>query len=266
MTEATSEIELAAQPPAAAGGGIDRIFQADKIQFAQTKKGCLQELMGCEANTEFKIIANGAHIATAEEQTSCPMRFFCKGARPFKMVVQEGQEVQKDATDGPLVLERPFRLAVAGCKCCCFQEITAHAGAGGPVVGKVLEKFFCCVPLFEVQDASGAPKYEVQMPTCLGGMCVNCMKEGCCNCKIPFYIYEPGKRGDGEEKGKIVKIWKGIGQELFTDADTFEFEAPPGANTQDKAALFAATILLNQVFFESSQGGGAAPSPETMER
>ena len=66
---------------------------------------------------------------------------------------------------------------------------------------------FCCIPNIKVKDATGNIKYQVQMPSCCMGLCVNCMAEGCCNCKIPFYVYAPGvSPTNGNQVGKIVKL------------------------------------------------------------
>ena len=55
-------------------------------------------------------------------------------------------------------------------------------------------------------------------------MCVNCCAEGCCNCRIPFYIFpQSDTKGTKDTNvGFITKIWSGLGTELFTDADKFE--------------------------------------------
>jgi hypothetical protein len=75
-------------------------------------------------------------------------------------------------------------------------------------------------------------------------------KEGCCSCRIPFYIYIPGKQGDNDEIGKIVKVWSGLGTELFTDADKFELLFPTDADPGNKATLLGMLFLLNTMFFE----------------
>jgi len=99
------------------------------------------------------------------------------------------------------------------------------------------------MPAEDQRLRSGRPEeYKVQMPSCVGGMCVrqgklpiggdhaetlpiphrrciDCCAEGLCNCKVPFYIYPAGSSGGkGEEIGKIVKMWRGLGTEVFTDA------------------------------------------------
>ena len=78
----------------------------------------------------------------------------------------------------------------------------------------------------------------MQMPSCVGGICVRQGKlpiggghaealprshtagaSTAAHCKVPFYIYPAGSSGGkGEEIGKIVKMWRGLGTEVFTDA------------------------------------------------
>ena len=73
---------------------------------------------------------------------------------------------------------------------------------------------------------------------------------GCCSCRIPFHVYEPGK---GQEVGSIVKVWGGLGSEVFTDADRFEVKFPAGADGSTKARLLGMTFMLNQLFFEQQK-------------
>ena len=49
-----------------------------------------------------------------------------------------------------------------------------------------------------IYDSSTPPnkRYVVAQPACCCGLCINCFKQGCCNCRIPFYIYAPGGSGD----------------------------------------------------------------------
>merc|ERR1711998_300446 len=97
----------------------------------------------------------------------------------------------------------------------------------------------------------GTLQYTVQQPSCLGGMCPNCMAEGCCNCKIPFYVYKPGiDPTDGSQAGKIVKLWRGLGTEVFTDAASFHMEFPQDADEANKARLIGTTMMINMLFFE----------------
>ena len=82
-------------------------------------------------------------------------------------------------------------------------------------------------------------------------MCVDCMAEGCCNCKIPFYIYPPGSSTEtGKEVGKIVKLWRGVGTDIFTDAASFNVQFPPGIDEVGKARILGTTFFINMLFFE----------------
>ena len=66
---------------------LKMMFYGDKkeIFVKQTKKGCIQELLGCEAKNEFLIYNNGdeaknsdvSEIGYSLEESSCCMRFCC---------------------------------------------------------------------------------------------------------------------------------------------------------------------------------------------
>jgi hypothetical protein len=186
---------------------IDRsdLMNYEEILVKQTKKGWCQELMGCEANTEFKIAAKATptdNVLYAIEDTSCCLRFFMPSLRPFAMHLSKG-----GAPGGEKIasFERAFGCPLQPCKCCCFQEIVAFRA--GTKAGSVVEGTYCCVPTFKVIKTDGTHQYDIHQPTCCGGCCVDVCAEGCCNCRIPFYIYPPGASGDvGTQTGKIVKV------------------------------------------------------------
>ena len=108
-------------------------------------------------------------------------------------------------------------------------------------------------------DETGNPEYEIHQPKCCGGTCVNACSEGCCNCKIPYYIYAPNQedRGKGMEKGKIIKIWRGLATEMFTDADTFTINFPAYATPEQKARVLGSTFLLDMMEFEGKPDQGS---------
>ena len=60
----------------------------------------------------------------------------------------------------------------------------------GSIVGSVEEEMWFFVPSFSIKDPMGTATHTLHMPTCFGGMCVDCCAEGCCNCRIPFYVYK----------------------------------------------------------------------------
>jgi hypothetical protein len=150
---------------------------------------------------------------------------------------------------------RPFACLPGPQKCCCFQKLITRSPGTETELGRIQEACYCCVPKYRVMDPQGTDQYHIQMPTCCAGMCVDLCAEGCCNMRIPFYIFPPGKKEKGEEVGKIVKVWGGFAQEMFTDADTFELQFPPNSDLNTKLTLLGGVFLLNQMYFEKSKGG-----------
>lgn len=227
----------------------------DSVAVRQTRRGCLQECMGCEAKTEMYV----THPENKEdkylyvlEDTSFFNRLCLKGNRPFIMNVS-WPDATAETDPKFATFDRPFRCPVGTCKCCCFQEIIASAG--GSVIGSTIEKsvFNSCVPQFDVKDASGNTKYAIHVQTCCGGCCMDCCAGGCCSMKIPFYIYDPAQDEPGKHLGEITKVWGGLSKELLTDADTFIIKYPTNADATTKANLLGSTFLINQLFFESQE-------------
>lgn len=256
----------AAAPPAPSGGGnLAMLNESDEFRICQTRKGCIQEMLGCEANSEFKFIVGDTQRGIIEEQTSCCIRFFCGNIRPWTTKMAEGADI-----NGPTFLEfeRPFRCMPGACKCCCFQEVMVSDGNKASL-GGIREVCWYCVPNYQLYKTPESPEYDLHMPTCCGGMMVNLCAQGCCNCRIPFYFYKPG--GDEETaalssksspvpgmenetpKAQICKVWSGLTNELFTDVDTFEVKCPDGSDEGTKARMIGATLMLNQLYFESDK-------------
>ena len=201
---------------------VNAFAEFPNLLVKQTRKGWFQECFGCDANTEFNISTidmKNNNLFYATENSSCCIRFFCGGNRPFEITVTGG-----NSTNGPKIakFERPFNCCpVSPCKCCCYQTVKV-SDADNQHLGIIREQCWYCVPGFVVDTESGSPQYDIHMPTCCCGMCINVCAEGCCNCRVPFYIYASGTN---DQKGKIVKIWGGLKKEILTDADTFEVSA-----------------------------------------
>ena len=119
-----------------------------------------------------------------------------------------------------------------------------------------MEEFFCCVPKFAVFNAEGVQTHVIHQPKCCGGLCVDVFAEGCCSCRIPFYVYNVTKGADNKitesdkHDGAITKVWGGMAKEIFTDADNFELSFPSKADVNNKATLLGGVFLINQLFFE----------------
>ena len=89
-------------------GKLDQYFgSAKSMSVRQTRRGCFQELLGCEAADEFKWFntTDGMNdqFATSLEESECFFRMCCSGCHEFKMVAKEegtGEEI--------LTMHRPW--------------------------------------------------------------------------------------------------------------------------------------------------------------
>lgn len=220
------------------------------MEVRQTRRGWCQEMLGCEAKTEFKYFIGETQVAHSIEDTDFCCRMCCMAIHPFKMSVKELN------TDAELLeLDRPLACAAGGCKCCCYQE--GHITSGGQPMGSIKEQCYYCVPEYHIFDHNGTGLYKLHQPTCCGGMCVNCFTEGnpCCGkgcCKEPFHLfpYEMQDTNGGDHIGKILKKPKSMMTEAFTDSDAFECTFPKNSTPAQKSTIVGAAILLNALYFE----------------
>jgi len=232
------------------------------LYIKQTKRDCIQELLGCEAKTEFKISTleeKDVDVLYTLEESTFLWRFCCPACRPFDQPITVGGQAGgptlmniKKPVSGPLA-------ACQGCLCClcCFNPPSMDFTDGtGKELGRATVPFFCCIPNIKLAGPDGNVDYHIHVPTCCGGVCVDCCAEGCCNCKVPFYVYKPDNDKPKQEVGKIIKLWQGMGTELFTDADTFSLEFPDDADAAAKARLLGTSIFINFLFFEGQKQQG----------
>jgi len=230
----------------------------EKLSVRQTRRGCFQELLGCEAKTEMKYFAEGTdHIATSLADSSFCLRLLCAGIYPFTAVIKD-----LDSGSEIMSVERPMACPVGACKCCCKQSMTFSSGNDD--LGKIDEEYYCCVPRFTISDEKGNEVYKVHQPTCVGGMCVNCCSEGnpCCGkgcCKAAFHVFPASQEdtdGDATYAGKILKVPKSMMTEIFTEAEAFDITFPKDATTEQKAMLTGTALFINANFFEGQDDGG----------
>jgi len=234
------------------GGGNYSALAGPNLYVKQTRRGCIQELIGCEAKSEFLIstLENKDNaFMYALEDTTCLNRFICNNFRKWTMNVTQGNQA-----GGALVAsyDRPLRCPMGGCKPCCYQEV--YLGSEAVPQGSVVETCYFCVPEFNVVRPDGVIEYRIAPPTCLGGMCINICAEGLCNCRFPFYVFNPSGGTTVEEKvGNITKIWAGFKSELFTDAQKYEINFPSDASPDARARLLGGLFLINQLFYEGAE-------------
>ena len=241
----------------------------DGLVVKQTKKGLLQELMGCEALNEFEIYPGGekedtrraSQVMYSLEESSCLCRYCCFNARSFTQTVWMGDvDAQNDVV---LKMERPWACPLSS-GCCCipfwpFMQAINFTGADDAPLGRttVLCYMNPCIPRFHIEDPGGAVEYKVQYPTCLGGLCPDCCAEDMP--RVGLYVYPANATTFDKHSnvGKIVKRWRGFLTEYLTDADTFAVDFPKGSTAAQKARLLGTVMYINMMLFEKNgQNGG----------
>ncbi|KAH3743082.1 Phospholipid scramblase 2 [Pelomyxa schiedti] len=227
---------------------IDSLSLFPTLLVKQRRKGWLTELcLGCEVENEYKIYnPTGAnpkdHMLLAKEESSFCWRQCCGNARRFTMSIwtNDTKEVCR--------FERPFRCGYPCCKS-CRNTINCFAGADsaspGTYLGCTAHVCSCCVPTFVVLDENDNEVYRI-----IGN---------CCGCATyTLNIYAPsGPHERDDSLGTIQKRWSGLSRELFTDADTFFVTFPTAANGKQRVLLLGALLLIDFMFFERRNNGGA---------
>lgn len=108
----------------------------DKLEMRQTRRGWCQEILGCEAKTEFKYFVGDTQVFHSLEDASFCCRFCLAPCHSYKMTVKELNTEAEIVT-----VDRPCTCPVGGCKCCCFQQATFSSNNNH--LGHIKETFFC---------------------------------------------------------------------------------------------------------------------------
>ncbi|EFA84145.1 hypothetical protein PPL_03219 [Heterostelium album PN500] len=222
---------------------LDVLNNFNTLIVKQRPRGKWWELLcGLEHENEYK----KSDILIAREHTSNGCLLCCGKYRKFKMTIRtlEGHEILK--------IKRPYHCGRQGCCCCCcvescHQEAEIFLGEAssmpGKYLGRIKERFSCCLPVLNVFDDTGNEVYRV-----IGQCC------GCSNYSLSIRQGNGTSSGwgdDGDEVGEIEKKWSGWKKELFTDADNFFINFPPDSSSQQKALLLGALFLVDYLFFEN---------------
>lgn len=222
----------------------------EKLVMRQTRRGCVQECLGCEALTEFKYFKGNEEIFQSLEDAGCFCRMCCTPIHPYKTVIKE------KATDAEIItVERPLKCCFTSCKCCSYQEATVTSG--GASLGSIHETCWYCVPTMKVLDGDGNDLYLVYPPTCCGGCCVNCCAEGnpcgrgCCKTSHRIYAPDDTKASSKDPYlGVVLKRPKSALTEMFTDAVVLDVEFPKNATPSQKGLITGLALYINSVFYE----------------
>ena len=80
--------------------------------------------------------------------------------------------------------------------------------------------------------------------------------------KSPFWrLWQfPIQDPSGKPWGLISKKWGGVLKEVFTDADTFKIDFPPGCSANEKALILGTAFTIDLDFFEENVRRGSSLS------
>lgn len=258
------------------------------ILLKQTMKGCLQNCLGCQANTEYNmagldwkfltsstIVSEGAMELPDElyilEDTNFCLRCCWRDGRPLAMNVSAGAEAggapvatYKKPCGFPLQFtcmiptgsDSDSDSIPVPVPCCCFLPSLALLN---PATGEEVTKsqYLCdekyCVPKFMYSEG-GQDIYYVAPDTCCGGFCVLPKGGWGRNFKVPFYFRDPATKekivNSNGSAPQIAKVWAGLKKECCSTADTFATFFPDGCDAKRKAGLLGLTLLLDFTVFE----------------
>mmetsp|Transcript_5983 Transcript_5983/g.22705 ORF Transcript_5983/g.22705 Transcript_5983/m.22705 type:complete len:273 (+) Transcript_5983:100-918(+) len=183
------------------GDKVQQLF-GDKngLLVKQTRRGCRQECLGCEAKSEYKISAmewnliyddykvseegkQQQDIMYALEKSNYCCRRCWRDGRPFNMKVSEGgqpggAEVLQyiKPCSFPLYFSIPTQNGSIDCPCCCLlPKLSTSSANGTPLENQ--SKYICdinlAVPKLQYLE-KGNPVYILKPETCCGGCCIVC--------------------------------------------------------------------------------------------
>lgn len=254
----------------------------------QTMRGCIQECLGCDAKSEYKIApldpgeirgdsASDHALEVPEtmyaiEESNCCCRVLNPAGRGFEMNVSRGgpggppvAKFNKPLTFPAICLTIQNKYGNYDCPCCCcLPMMTSHLPDGSSLQSE--SRYYCdvClyVPKFKYKE-DDQEVYIVHPETCCGGACIACDP---CTGKglwyIPYYFHHP-ETGEvvGGEYGnpytpQVRKVWAGWKKECCSSADTFVVVFPQQATVRRKAGLLGLTFLIDFTIFEGHDSQG----------
>jgi len=220
--------------------GLELLADLDHLIFQQ-KVEVLETALGVETPNKYSLKdSSGQEIFTAEErmENSAGEQFHfglmcCGAARSFDVGVCDAQ------SNEVIRLYRKMKsLAVLGCCRQADVEVSVPAAGAHDVVGHVVKVWKWTRSEFEVQDRNGQNVLIIVGPCCSWAF----------GRDLEFRVLTVDRT---REVGRITKKWAGIGNELFTDAETFHLTFPKDLDVSVKATLLGAALLIDFAFFES---------------
>jgi hypothetical protein len=273
-----------------AGGDFAFLDRHNSLLVKQSMRGCLQECMGCEARSEYRvsemdfgyimdtgILTEGAmtkpDIMYLLEESGFCARCCLQEARALTIPVTEGAEAGgrelmrfekpmgcQICLNVPIVVpnqnQEPEVIFVDCPMCCLLPEMHTKKPGSDQVFSKTqyVCDMFLAVPKFDYYE-DGQVVYRIKPETCCGGCCWN---PRCCRARLglPLFFYDPntgamiGEDMPELQRPQITKVWAGLKKECCSTADNFAVFFPPGCDNRRKAGLLGATMLIDLAWFE----------------
>ncbi|CAJ1930649.1 unnamed protein product [Cylindrotheca closterium] len=244
------------------------LSECQKMEIRHARRGWCQECICCITKSDFKYYdttlnddpennSNKHKVAVSKEEFNFCCRCCIGPCHSFDMTVK-APSLPENQNPEIIEVNRPCRLPMCTCKCCCYQEATVFSGDDD--LGEVREAFWCCIPKFKVYDHDDKTVYIIKPPTCCGGMCIDCCTEGApCphGClMLPWRVYSADAsrtNGDAPYVGKMLKIPKATFRDTFNETSYVELQFPDDADAKKKGLLLGAYLLINALFFEHSE-------------
>jgi hypothetical protein len=230
----------------------------------------------CEQANNYGIYdSTGRPVYMATEESNCLYRCCCKPYHEAKIKIHTTADGK---TPGAIkfTVHKPCKCG----GCCpavlpfCRMEATVREGEEeeGKFVGKIDQP--CCgggfSPKLNLQDEAGTTTATVEGPTlCIGSCCdvtFNAfrVKDGTNEASIGQIKKEGVNKGGETGMGGVANMAKGLGKELFTDADNFVLNYNAELEVNEKVTLMSTLLLLDFMFFEGDgncqrkTGGGCS--------
>lgn len=196
------------------------LFEGAATVAVSQKKEWLEILTDFESRNRFTIDFDGRDgVLLAAEEGGGWKRFFLGSMRPYTLVIRTREKKPV------LTMHSPFRWI--------HPEITVME-TNGKTLGTTRKRFTFPHTRYDVLDPNGRRLFEIGRGI------------------LKAWTF-PIRR-DGEEVGVIRKRWRGIGSEVFTDADRFQLEFFGIKDPTERKILLGALFLIDFKHFEESGG------------
>lgn len=234
---------------------MDELESSRKVLIRQ-KPQFIEQMFGCESANRYYVFSESPQqgvklLFKCKEFSSCWMRNCCPANnRAFKMDIKHianAYNFNDDFSIPFLKINRPYKCA---CCCCCRPEMFINLGSNNQFLGRIVQPFQCCDPKFLLYNNDGLLRYMIHADCCQCGLCC---ANSCCG-KLSKAVFNIYKGADiNTISGTIIKRPAKSGEELFTNADSYEIQFPINDITvEDKILLIVAGLMIDYQYFEQS--------------